>query len=87
MRFETEIKQWGNSLALRISAPMAQEPEFVKGTKVIVDTSDGVLKVERKEKTQKFKLPFTEMQLLNGLDEHTAHADALAVLSDKESTD
>jgi antitoxin MazE len=84
MRFETEIKQWGNSLALRISAAMAKEPRFTKGTKVIVDTSDGELKIELKEKNKLFSLPFSEAQLLIGLDEVNSHADELATLTARE---
>jgi len=84
MIFQTEIKQWGNSLALRISSAMAQEPNFKRGTKVIVDTSKGELKVELLEKKKHFSLPFSESDLLIGLNEKTSHADELAVLNASE---
>jgi len=84
MRFETEVKQWGNSLALRISSAMAQEPHFTKGTKVVIETSENELKVIRKVKQKRFSLPFSESELLVGLNENTAHADELAGLFSKE---
>ena len=48
---------------------MAQKPHFVKGTKVIIDTSDGELRVKLKEKRKRFSLPFSESDLLIGLTE------------------
>ena len=42
MKVETEIKKWGNSLALRLTGVMAEMPGFKEGAKVIVDVStDG----------------------------------------------
>ena len=40
MRVESEIKKWGNSLALRVTGIMADLPKFKVGTKVIVDVTD-----------------------------------------------
>lgn len=37
MRVETEIKKWGNSLALRVTGLMAELPRFEPGTRVTVD--------------------------------------------------
>ncbi len=84
MKFESEIKQWGNSLALRISSPMAQESLLAKGVRVVVETSEGQLTVKPKVVKQAFELPFTESQLLQGLDRNNAHADELATLSSKD---
>ena len=33
MRVQSEIKKWGNSLALRITGAMADVPQFSEGTK------------------------------------------------------
>ena len=42
MRVETEIKKWGNSLALRVTSVMAELPNFEPGTRVTVDVdSEG----------------------------------------------
>ena len=84
MRFETEIKQWGNSLALRISGAMAQEPMFAKGVQVIVETTDNKMTIIPKTVTKHFTLPFNESELINGLTESTSHANELATNSDKE---
>ena len=84
MRIETEIKQWGNSLALRISSPVAKEIQLEKGTQVIIDTAGGVLNIVRKEKPKRFVFPYSETQLLSGLTPEKAHADELASPQGKE---
>ncbi|EPJ44475.1 MAG: hypothetical protein OFPII_34640 [Osedax symbiont Rs1] len=84
MRFETEIKQWGNSLALRISGAMAQEPMFAKGIQVIVETSDNQMTIRPKVITKHFTLPFNESELVNGLTVLNSHASELAESNVKE---
>jgi antitoxin MazE len=86
MRFETEIKQWGNSLALRISGAMAQEPMFSKGVKVIVETSDNQMVIKPREVVKRFTLPFNESELVKGLNVENSHADELAMTTTKELT-
>ncbi len=86
MRFETEIKQWGNSLALRISGAMAQEPMFSKGVKVIVETSDSQMTIKPKTLTKRFSLPFNESELTKGLNAENSHANKLAKTTVKELT-
>jgi len=39
MKVESEIKKWGNSLALRVTGVMAEMPKFKDGTRVIVGVS------------------------------------------------
>ena len=84
MIFDTEIKQWGNSLALRISGAMAQEPMFSKGTAVVIETSKSGMTIKLKNKAKTFKMPFSEHQLIDGLDSDPRHADLLATPSAKE---
>jgi antitoxin MazE len=84
MKFETEIKQWGNSLALRISGAMAQEPAFARGSKVTVETSDSKMVITAKKINKKFTLPFSEASLLVGLNESNSHAEELASLTPEE---
>src|SRR5262249_22557574 len=77
MKVEAEIKQWGNSKALRLSGPMADIPHFTVGTKVTVEISkQGLVIQKRKKKTP--RLPFSEEYLLAGMTPELAHADALA---------
>ena len=46
MKIETEIKKWGNSLALRVTGIMAEIPQFEAGTRVTVDVSSEGLVVK-----------------------------------------
>jgi len=85
MRVESEIKKWGNSLALRITGVMADVPKFSDGTKVFIEVNKDSLVIKRAtEPNKKLKLPYTEKELLEGMTPYTAHADELAVISSKE---
>ena len=85
MLVETEIKKWGNSLALRISGVMAEVPKFNIGTKVTVDVSEeGLLIKPVAEASKKLHLPYNEKDLLSELTPETVHADDLAFLTDKD---
>lgn len=84
MKFETEIKQWGNSLALRISGAMAKEPMFAKGVAVIVETSENQMIIKPKAEPMHFQLPFTESELLIGLDDTVLKNVEIAELNDEE---
>ena len=85
MRVQSEIKKWGNSLALRITGAMAEVPQFSDGTKVIIEVNEDSLVIKRATKQKrKLKLPYTEKELLEGMTPYTAHADELAVINSKE---
>lgn len=85
MRIESEIKRWGNSLALRITGAMAEVPKFTDGTKVTVEITEDALIIKRAAKSRRvLNLPYTEHDLLNGMNPTKAHADELAVPSKKE---
>ena len=89
MKVESEIKKWGNSLALRVTGIMAELPNFKDGTRVIVEVSEEgfmVKPVPTQIKERPF-LPYTEKSLLQGLSHETAHGDALATLSERELGD
>lgn len=53
---QTEIGQWGNSIALRIPAALARQMGFEKGSKASIEVKDGcmlittVSKISRKER-------------------------------------
>ena len=78
MKVETEIKKWGNSLALRVTGIMAALPQFKAGTKVTVEvTEEGmVVKPAIREKST-FRFPYTEEELLAEITPEKAHADAV----------
>ena len=79
MRVETEIKKWGNSLALRVTGVMAEVPHLEAGTKVTVDvSSEGLVVKPAAGKLGTFWFPYSESELLAGITPHNAHADELA---------
>ena len=85
MRVQSEIKKWGNSLALRITGAMADVPQFSDGTKVVIEVNKDSLVIKRATKPKrKLKLPYTEKELLEGMTPYTAHADELAIIISKE---
>lgn len=88
MIVETKIQKWGNSLALRVAGMMRDIPGFEDGTLVEVDVSETGFTVRRVENTPKLsKLPYTEEELIAGLDPHTAHADLIPTLLPSELPD
>ena len=85
MKVETEIKQWGNSLALRVSGVMAEIPQFTVGTRVEVEvTEEGLIVKPVRDQVGERTLPYSEKALLEDLTPDSAHADELAELSTKE---
>ncbi|MBH0027559.1 MULTISPECIES: hypothetical protein [unclassified Pseudoalteromonas] len=80
METVTEIKSWGNSLGLRITNAMASEPMFTKNTKVIVTSTPEGMTIKPVETKRKYEMPFTESELISGLNEYNAHTDELAGL-------
>jgi len=85
MIVQSEIKKWGNSLALRITTAMAELPQFKDGTKIVVEANkEGLIIKPASKQVKKLKLPYTEQALIQGMTPYNAHADELATLSSKE---
>ena len=85
MRVETEIKKWGNSLALRVTGVMAELPQFEPGTRVTVDIDSEGFTVRRAAgSVRSFRFPESESTLLAGMRAENAHADLLADPSGRE---
>ena len=79
VKVESEIKKWGNSLALRVTGVMAELPQFTAGTKVVVEvTEEGITVKPVREKQVKPRLPYSERSLLAGITPELAHAEDLA---------
>ena len=79
MRVETEIKKWGNSLALRVTGVMAELPRFEPGTRVTVDIdTEGFVVRRAAGSLRSFRFPESESALLAGMTAENAHADLLA---------
>ena len=85
MQIETELKKWGDCLALRVSGVMAQMPKFKSGTKVTVDVSPEGLVVRRASASiGRVHFPYSESELLDGITPEKAHADELPELTELE---
>lgn len=85
MRVETEIKKWGNSLALRVTGAMAELPRFKPGTRVTVDVnSEGFHVRHATGSLRSFRFPESETALLADMTAENAHADLVADPSGRE---
>jgi len=63
-----KVQKWGNSLALRIPKPFAEEAHVDQGTVVDLSLSDGKLVV-----APVTRRPFTLEQLLTGVTKNNIH--------------
>jgi antitoxin MazE len=79
----TQIRKIGNSLGNIIPAAYIKQLGLVVGSDIEVK-SDGKKLIIELVKRPKKHFPFSEVELLAGLDSHTAHADELAIVSGKE---
>lgn len=87
MNIDTEVKKWGNSLALRINTVTAEALNLHQGSKVRYEILPEGLLIKPIDTTEKKpKWPYSEEQLLDGITENTAHTDELATLSNNEWT-
>ena len=85
MQIETEIKRWGNSLALRVSGVMAELPGFTAGSRVSVEvTEDGLVVKPLRDEVRESPLPYSEKELLEHLNPETSHADEIPELLPEE---
>lgn len=77
---QSEIKQWGNSAAVRISSKILAQARLGVSSAITIEVEDGkiIIGAVQERATRKVKLPFSEKDLLKGLDAHGAHADELA---------
>jgi len=77
LAIDSKIQKWGNGLGLRVSGAMRDIPHFTENTLVKVEVFEDGFTV--KKATQAVKLlPFTEDQLLEGLNPDTVHSELLA---------
>lgn len=79
----TQVRKIGNSLGNIIPATFIRQLGLVEGADIEVKVEGEKITIELIKRPKK-RFPFSEKELLNGLDAHTAHADELAVVSGKE---
>jgi len=81
---EARINKWGNSAAVRIPANVLTSMGLELNSPITIDVIDvieGKIVIAPADNSRKrLELPFSEAFLLENLDAHTAHADALADL-------
>ncbi|MBP4081295.1 hypothetical protein [Aeromonas sp. MrichA-1] len=76
----TEIKLWGNSAAIRLSRKVLNKANLDVSSPISIDVVDGkIIIVAAKKAPRKIRLPFSEADLLMGLNAHVAHADEIAL--------
>jgi|SaaInl5LU_22_DNA_1037371.scaffolds.fasta_scaffold34536_3 antitoxin MazE len=76
---QSQINKWGNSAAVRIPASVLAELGLSVHSTIDIQVDNGKIIIEPLDSTiTRLKLPYSEAELLAGLDENTAHADAVA---------
>lgn len=76
---QSEIKRWGNSAAVRLSSKILAQAKLGVSSPISIDVEAGKIVIEASQKApRKVNLPFSEADLLKGLDARGAHADELA---------
>lgn len=76
---QSEIKRWGNSAAVRLTSKILAQANLEVSSPINIEVQDGKIVIEAARKApRKVNLPFSEADLLKGLDAHGAHADELA---------
>ncbi|WP_287962392.1 AbrB/MazE/SpoVT family DNA-binding domain-containing protein [Alcanivorax sp.] len=76
---KTEIKRWGNSAAVRLPSKILAQVKLDVSSPINIDVKAGRIVIEAAQKApRKVNLPFSEADLLKGLDARSAHADELA---------
>lgn len=79
-KIDTKIQKWGSGLGLKISGPMKDIPHFLENTPVTVEVLEDGFTIKKVA----INLPYSEEQLLEGLNPYTAHGDLLATPLDSE---
>lgn len=88
LHFETVIQPWGNSLGLRITRVLSEAAHLERGTVVTVAVVDGGLLIKPKPNPGKpWAFPYSEVELVQGLDAAKAHADELPAILASELGD
>ena len=74
---KTQIRKIGNSLGSIIPAPLVRQLAWVEGAEIDVQVKDGAIVLTPLKPDSK-QLPFSEAELLDGIEAFNAHADELA---------
>ncbi|MBA2650521.1 MAG: transcriptional regulator [Legionella sp.] len=77
MIIHTKIQKWGNGLALRVSGGMRDIPHFKEGTEVDVEIFEVGFLVKKRLPKKNTLFPYSELQLLENLNQKTSHSELL----------
>lgn len=80
---KAKIQKWGNGLGIRVSGAMRDIPNFSENSPVVVHVFEDGFSV-RKVTSCLITLPFTEAQLLVGLESSTASGELLTYPKENE---
>jgi antitoxin MazE len=82
---QSEIKQWGNSAAVRLSRNILAQAGLDIASQIEIEVKEGRIMIQAATRpVPVVQLPYSEAELLQGLTPQTAHADELADLSASE---
>ena len=85
---QNEIKRRGNSAAVRLPSKILAQTKLDVSSPISINVKAGKIVIEAVQKSQrKVNLPFSEADLLEGLDSYGAHADEIAQPSANEMGD
>jgi antitoxin MazE len=80
---KTQIRRVGNSLGSIIPAPLVRQLELTEGVEIDVQVKEGaIILTPLRQPSQ--KLPYSEAELLSGINAFSTHADELAAPSSSE---
>ena len=78
MKTNSEVSQWGNSLAVRLNRSVIEAANLTKGCKVQIEVDKaGVHITPVVPKKTRLRLPISEVSLLAKITPELAHADEL----------
>ncbi|PLA74949.1 transcriptional regulator [Hydrogenovibrio sp. SC-1] len=84
LKIDAKIQKWGSGLGLKISGPMKDIPHFLENTPVTVEVFEDGFTIKKVTPPIAINLPYSEEQLLEGLNPYNCHADLLATPLDSE---
>jgi antitoxin MazE len=75
----SEIKRWGNSAAVRLPRKLLNQTGLDVDSAVSMNVEENRIVIEALEETapKRLRLPYSEAELVAGMDADTAHADEL----------
>ncbi len=82
---KAEIKKWGNSAALRLPSRILAQAHISVASAVDITVEEGRIIVQpTQQKRSRVHFPYSEEQLLKGLNADNAHADEMASVTQHE---